>query len=135
MSLFGVLDVSATGLDVLQKRLEVTATNLANARTSGTEETVYRPLAVVVHSEQSASGQLPRPVVAGVVEAGTLPVRVHDPGHPDADRDGFVLQPGIDPVGSMLDLISIQRSYEANVRAFDITRSLLQRLLSIGGRA
>jgi len=59
---------------------------------------------------------------------------MYEPGHPDADAQGFVTYPGVDPVASMLDLITISRSYEANLKAFDITRSLLQRTLDIGGQ-
>ena len=60
------------------------------------------------------------------------PKLVYDPGHPDADERGMVSLPGVDPITSMLDLISISRGYEANLRAFDITRSLLQRTLDLG---
>ena len=75
---------------------------------------------------------LPRPFVAELVPMTTTPRRVYDPGHPDADAQGFVSYPGIDPVTSMMDLVSISRSYEANVKAFDITRSLLERTLEMG---
>jgi flagellar basal-body rod protein FlgC len=142
MGMFGVLDISSAGMDVQQARLEVAASNIANTRTTGTGAAAYKPLAVVVHSAiaeaQGAAGtpynaaQLPMPVVADVVEQDVAPKLVYDPGHPDADARGMVALPGVDPVTSMLDLISISRSYEANLRAFDITRSLLQRTLDLG---
>src|SRR5262245_48128950 len=141
MGMFGVFDVSAAGMDVQQARLEVAASNIANARTTGSDGAAYRPLTVVVRSETLQSAgvagspvtveQLPLPL-AEVVESGTAPKLVYDPGHPDADARGMVSLPGVDPVGSMLDLISISRGYEANLRAFDITRSLLQRTLELG---
>jgi len=142
MGLFGVLDISAAGMDAQQARLEVAAANLANAQTTGTRgASLYKPLTVVLHSDmpkgaQSVAGltadSLPRPVVAQTVEMDVTPRLVYDPGHPDADARGFVAMPGVDPIASMLDLISISRSYEANLRAFDVTRALLQRTLDAG---
>jgi len=140
--MFGVLDISSAGMDVQQARLEVAASNIANARTTGADGTVYKPLSVVIRSavaqEAGAAGtpittaNLPVPTVAEVVEQNVAPKLVYDPGHPDADANGMVKLPGVDPVSSMLDLISISRGYEANLRAFDITRSLLQRTLDLG---
>lgn len=142
MGLFSVLDISSAGMDVQQARLEVAASNIANARTTGKDGAAYKPLAVVVRSAvvgaQGAAGtpitpdQMPRPAVAEVVEQDVAPKLVYDPGHPDADGRGMVALPGVDPIASMLDLISISRGYEANLRAFDITRSLLQRTLDLG---
>ena len=142
MGMFGVLDISSAGMDVQQARLEVAASNIANARTTGANGATYKPLAVVVRSAiadaQGAAGapittdNLPLPVVAEVVQQDVAPKLVYDPGHPDADERGMVALPGVDPITSMLDLISISRGYEANLRAFDITRSLLQRTLDLG---
>ena len=142
MGMFGVLDISSAGMDVQQARLEVTASNIANARTTGKDGAAYQPLAVVVRSAiaeaQGPAGtpttvaNLPVPRVADVVPMNVAPKLVYDPGHPDADARGMVSLPGVDPVNSMMDLISISRGYEANLRAFDITRSLLQRTLDLG---
>ena len=142
MGMFGVLDISSAGMDVQQARLEVAATNIANARTTGKDGATYKPLTVVVHSAiaepQGPAGtpvttaNLPVPVVSQVVQQDVAPKLVYDPGHPDADEKGMVALPGVDPVSSMLDLVSISRGYEANLRAFDITRSLLQRTLDLG---
>jgi len=101
---------------------------------------VYQPLTVVVHSvlgkgagstDNLSADSLPRPAVTGTAELDVPPRLVYDPGHPDADARGFVSMPGVDPIASMLDLISISRSYEANLRAFDITRTLMQRTLDM----
>ena len=141
MGLFNILDISAAGLSVERARLEVGVTNLANAQTTSSPGgTPYQPLEAIVRSgsgpQASAGGALedtlPRPFVAELVPMTTTPRRVYDPGHPDADAQGFVSYPGIDPVTSMMDLVSISRSYEANVKAFDITRSLLERTLEMG---
>ena len=142
MGLFGVLQVSSSGMDVQQARLEVAASNIANARTTGENGSVYKPLTVVVRNAiaeaQGPAGaattvkNLPLPMVAEVVEMNVAPKLVFEPGHPHADERGMVSLPGVDPVSSMMDLLSISRGYEANLRAFDITRSLLQRTLDMG---
>jgi len=138
MGFFSVLDISAAGMDVQQARLEAAAQNLANSRTTSAPGTpAYQPLTVVVHSvtgQDAAAENLPKPVVAATVPMNAQPRLVYDPGHPDADERGFVSLPGVDPIGSMLDLISISRSYEANLHAFDLTRTLIQKTLDIGSR-
>jgi flagellar basal-body rod protein FlgC len=147
MNLFSIFDISSAGMSVEQSKLAVTASNIANSRTSKMSDgTVFKPLAVsvrsVTNSYQLAAatvngvdvGALPRPEVAGVVASDTPPRMVYDPGHPDADERGFVSLPAVDPVSSMLELMSISRSYEANIRAFDITRSLIQRTIDMGNK-
>jgi flagellar basal-body rod protein FlgC len=143
MGLFSIFDISAAGMDVQQARLAVAATNMANARTTRTADGgVYQPLEVVVTSTQgempdgvvTSSGgavSLPMPVISTVTAAEASPQLLYDPGHPDADERGFVRLPGVDPITSMMDLVSISRGYEANLRAFDVTRTLLQRTLDI----
>jgi flagellar basal-body rod protein FlgC len=135
MGLFNILDISAAGMDVQQARLEAASLNLANSNTSAAPGAQpYRPLEVVVHSVKSLEAALPKPVVAQMAPTNAAPRLVYNPGHPDADARGFVSLPGVDPISSMLDLISISRGYEANLRAFDVTRSLLQKTLDLGNR-
>lgn len=144
MGLFAIFDINSAGMSVEQSRLAVASANIANARTTRTADgEIYQPLEVTVRSTNISNAffggadgaldasQLPRPVVASV-DASNAPVRkVYDPGHPEADERGFVTFPGVDPVSSMLDLMSISRSYEANLRAFDVTRNLVQRTLDM----
>lgn len=145
MDLFAVFDISSAGMSVEQARLAIAATNLANSRTSRTADgNPYQPLSVVVRStaapgasyaqaEAAINAQaLPRPAVRSVVPLNVAPRLVHDPGHPDADERGFVALPGVDPLSTMLDLVSVSRSYEANLKAFDITRHLIERTLEMG---
>jgi flagellar basal-body rod protein FlgC len=137
MDLFEVFSISGAGMSVEQTRLATAASNLANARTtksSGGGES--RPLAVIVRSVSagfdSLVSALPRPVVAAVEPTTVAPRMVYDPGHPDADPRGFVNFPGVDPLNTMLELVAVSRSYEANLRAFDLTRTLIQRTLEMG---
>jgi flagellar basal-body rod protein FlgC len=143
MGLFSILDINAAGMEVQQARLAVAATNMANARTTkAADGEVYRPLQVVVTAKPAEGGtgvatqaggsvSLPLPVVSTVTASDASPQLLFDPGHPDADERGFVQLPNVDPITSMMDLLSISRGYEANVRAFDITRTLLQRTLDM----
>lgn len=140
MDLFGVFDISSAGMSVEQSRLAVAASNLANARTSsGVDGTAYQPLQAVVQATSYASVEaglaaesLPRPVVQSVVPTEAAPRLVYDPGHPDADERGFVSMPGVDSLSTMMELISVSRGYEANLRAFDVTRHLLQSTIDMG---
>jgi flagellar basal-body rod protein FlgC len=140
MDLFGIFDISSAGMSVEQSRLAVAASNLANSRTSaGVDGTPYQPLRAVVQATSYenveavlAAESLPRPVLQSVVPTEAPPRLVYDPGHPDADDRGFVSMPGVDALSTMMDLISVSRSYEANLRAFDVTRSLLQRTIDMG---
>ena len=133
MGLAQILGVSAAGMNVEQARLQVAASNIANAHTTaGPNGTLYQPLEVVVRP--AIVDGMALPVVTGVVPTNVEPKRVYEPGHPDADKDGFVRLPGVDPIRSMMDLMEVSRGYEANLRAFDVTRSLLQRTLDIGSK-
>lgn len=140
MDLFGVFDISSAGMSVEQSRLAVAASNLANARTSsGVDGAAYQPLKAVVEATSYASVEaglaaesLPRPVVQSVVPTDAAPRLVYDPGHPDADERGFVSMPGVDSLSTMMELISVSRGYEANLRAFDVTRHLLQSTIDMG---
>jgi flagellar basal-body rod protein FlgC len=152
MSMYGILDISAAGMDAQQARLAVAAANLANAQTTARPGMPgYTPMTVVVRSETvgrtsglvppageasppDLADALPRPVVGETAPMGVAPRLLYDPGNPDADAHGFVSLPGVDPISSMLDLLSISRAYEANLRAFDITRTLLQRTLDMENR-
>ena len=140
MDLFEVFSISGAGMSVEQARLAAAASNLANARTTKSSAGgEYRPLAVVVRSANagfdSLVSALPRPVVAAVEPTTVAPRLVYDPGHPDADARGFVSFPGVDPLDTMLELVAVSRSYEANLRAFDLTRTLIQRTLDMGRNA
>ena len=143
MNLFSVFDISSAGMSVEQSKLAVAASNIANARTSKTADgEAFRPLAVAVRSTSYQTiaaalngvdaNSLPRPEVVGVTASDAAPRKVYDPGHPDADEQGFVSMPAVDPVSSMLELMSISRSYEANIRAFDVTRTLIQHTIDLG---
>ena len=145
MDLFGVFQISSAGMSVEQTKLAVAAANLANARSSrAADGTLYQPLEVIVQSTAATSyadaeaslraQSLPRPVVQTVEPTQAPPRLVYDPGHPDADERGFVAMPAVDTLSTMLDLMTVSRSYEANLRAFDITRHLIEQTIQMGSR-
>ncbi len=142
MGLTQVFGISAAGMDVQQLRLQVAASNIANARTTSAPGSApYQPLTVVVRAStpDTVAGAIPaaalaQPFAQAIVPLNVAPRRAYEPGNPDADKDGYISLPGVDPISSMMDLLEISRSYEANLRAFDITRNLMQRTLDMGSK-
>ena len=142
MSLFSALSVGASGMAAQRARAEVLVENLANAETTRTPEggpyrrkdlvfessTVESPFASVFSSElQSLSGV----AVSGVITDMSEPERRYLPGHPDADKDGYVAFPKINPAEDMVDLMGAARSYGANVAAISAVKDMIQRSLDL----
>ncbi len=149
MGLFDAIDVAGSGLAAERLRMDVTAGNLANAQTTqGADGQPYRRREVVLQEAQAggqsfgsmlssavAGTSSASPVngvqVAGVVEDPDAPRRVYDPGHPDADAQGYVTLPNVNPVTEMVDLIGASRSYEANVTAMQAAKQLFSKTLEL----
>ena len=151
MGLFDAIDISASGLSAERLRMDVTAENLANAQTTrGPNGGPYQRKQVVLQSAQpdgfrtqltsamggSAPGmgatQTPGGVqAAAIVTDPTAPRQVYDPGHPDANAQGYVQMPNVTPVTEMVDLIASSRSYEANVTAMQTAKSMFTKTFDI----
>ena len=148
MGLFDALDISASGLTAERMRMDVTAENLANAQTTRTRRRrPYRRKEVVAPATAGApasarscaarcAGGRRRPggggvEVAGIAEDATPLKRVYDPGHPDADAEGYVRCRTSTPVTEMVDLISASRAYEANVTAMQTAKPMFTKTLDI----
>jgi flagellar basal-body rod protein FlgC len=140
MGLFDAIDVAGSGLTAQRLQMDVTAGNLANAETTrGANGQPYRRREVVLQeatggsfgaalaSARAAGGVQ----VAGIVEDPTPPRRVYDPGHPDADAQGYVSLPNVNPVTEMVDLISASRSYEADVTAMQAAKTSFTQTLGL----
>lgn len=132
-------EISRTGLDVEWQRLQVIAQNLANANTSRTAAgTPYRPLRLVSGPSTTDFRQLmrsdaPRGVTVLGIEAMPGGVRrVHEPGHPHADVEGFVSYPEFSQASEMALLIRTSRAYEANLTAMGIAQQMYARALDLG---
>ena len=143
MSLFGTLSVSASGMAAQRARAELLVQNLANADTTRTPEGgPYRRKDVVFQSQEVASpfGNLfdaqinQRAVGVGIADVVTdnrEPDRRYLPGHPDADKDGYVAFPRVNPAEDMVDLMGASRNYQANVSAMSAIKDMIQRSLDL----
>ncbi len=145
MGPFDMLQISASALSAERQRSEVIATNMANAETTHTEtggpftrkEVVFAGASSAsFHLAFASSSQLPgRTVgtvrVAQVVDDATPPVRRYEPGHPDADADGYVAYPAINPVQEMVDLMGSTRAYQLNASAVTAAKQMIQQSIEI----
>jgi flagellar basal-body rod protein FlgC len=135
MQLFSALDISASGLYAERSRMNVIANNLANANSTRTPEggPFRRQLVILRGTEAENPGQ-PHGVgvsVEGVVDDPTPFPLVYNPGHPDANADGYVAMPNVNVVEEMIDMITALRAYEANITAIDANKNLVRRSLDI----
>jgi flagellar basal-body rod protein FlgC len=113
--------------------MDVIAENLANAETTRTPEGgPYRRQEVVLEQASPSFGEVLGGVrVAGIVSDSSPARRVYDPGHPDADKQGYVTLPNVNPVNEMVDLITAQRGYEANVTAMSAAKQMFTKTLDV----
>jgi flagellar basal-body rod protein FlgC len=140
MGIFDSLDISASGLMAERTRMDVTSQNLANAQSSGykRQDVVLRQagggFANVLGQAIGAGtqgGQQRGVEVEGVVTDTAPQRRVYDPGHPDADAQGYVELPNVNAVSEMTDLISASRAYEANVTAMNTAKQMFSKTLEL----
>lgn len=141
ISLIPSLGISASALDAETRRMEVIAGNIANANTTvGEDGKVFRKKQVIFAEKlqgalnETGPSRLSGVEVKGIKEDTRAPKMVYRPGHPDADSDGFVKMPDINPVEEMVDMMSSVRSYEANLAAIRAARRMAEQALSIGGK-
>ncbi len=137
---FDVMEVLASGLSATRLRVNTLASNIANAETTkAADGGPYKRKDVVqvatdMHSKFSSvldRMSLSKPQVLTVVEDQADPKKVFQPGHPDADKDGYVAYPNINPVTTMTDLMSASRLYQANVTALETARQIGSEALNI----
>lgn len=145
MGYFSSLNIGATGLTAQRLRMDTISQNIANVNTTRTEDgTPYRRK-VVVFEEKSPNASFSEYLnqsskeligggvrVARVMEDRAPFKKVYDPGHPDADEDGYVEMPNVDVLTEMINMISATRSYEANVTSINTTKSMAMKALEIG---
>jgi flagellar basal-body rod protein FlgC len=142
MNLFGVMEISSSALRAERQRAEVVAANMANAETTRTPDGgPYRRQHVVFRSadvefstmlrgrleDDSAQGVEVSDVVADL----TPPLRRYEPSHPDADKDGYVAYPAINPAEEMVDLMGAVRAYQLNASAVTASKQMIQQSLEI----
>ncbi len=145
MGLFDILNISASALSAERQRAEVTSANLANAETTHTDAGGPYVRKEVVFSATNASpfmnvvnhvgrfGQTPGGSVqlTQVVDDTTPPVMRYEPGNPDADKNGYVAYPAINPVTEMVDLMGAVRAYQMNASAVNAAKQMIQQSIDI----
>jgi flagellar basal-body rod protein FlgC len=146
MGLFDAINAAGSGLTAERLRMDVTAENLANAQTTrGADGQPYRRKEVVLQergggfgaaldtamARGASTGEPGGVQVAGIIEDQSDFKLVYDPGHPDANADGYVQMPNVNPVTEMVDLISASRGYEANVTAIQAAKQMFSKTLDI----
>jgi len=129
VSVISAFGTSASGMAAERLRLDTISSNLANINTTRTPEGgPYRRLMTVMESAPDGRGVR----VARIVQDESSSLLVYNPGHPDADADGNVAMPNVNPVLEMVDMISATRAYEANVAAFNAAKAMAAKALEIG---
>ena len=144
MNLFGVLAVSGSALKAERIRAEVVAANMANAETTRTaaggpyrrQHVVFRAISAdggnfqsqLLGQQAAGSGGVE---IAAVAEDSSSTLRRYDPQHPDADKDGYVAYPDINPLTEMVDLMGATRAYGLNSSAVQATKGMIAASLDI----
>jgi flagellar basal-body rod protein FlgC len=142
MNLFGMLELSGSALGAERQRAEVVASNMANAQTTRTSAGgPYRRQLVIFQAQrvprfsfalaslQRESASAVR--VAAVASDQRPPVMRFEPGHPDANSQGYVAYPQVDPIEEMTDLLSAVRAYELNASAVQATKNMIAQSLDL----
>jgi flagellar basal-body rod protein FlgC len=144
MSLFSSLSVSASGMSAQRARAELLVENMANAETTRTPDGgPYRRKDVVFESQQVGSpfssilqSEMDNATATGVAVGDVVvdqrdPEKRYMPGHPDADQDGYVSFPRINPAEDMVDLVDTSRNYESNVSAISAVKDMIQQSINL----
>ncbi len=142
MKMFDTLAISASGLKAERLRMDTIASNVANANTTRTEEggPYRRKVAVFQEKLQNemqrigfAGGNQGAGVEAiGIAEDQSPFKKIYDPGHPDADEDGYVELPNVNLLNEMVDMMAATRAYEANITVINSSKGMYAKALEIG---
>lgn len=150
MSIFQSMNTTASALTAQRLRMDVVSSNMANVDTThGTlvngkwvpyrrKSVVFQPMgssfSSVLQSAMGSNDSVGNGVmVSSIQDDTTTPFKMeYDPGNPDADKNGYVELPNVDPLREMVDLMSATRSYEANVTVLNATKGMMMKALEIG---
>lgn len=144
MSMFSVLDISGAALGAERQRAEVVAANMANAETTHTakggpyqrKEVVFStsgnmPFKIMLADFQPGAHATPAVRVQKVVDDPAPALMRYEPGHPDANKDGYVAYPNINPIQEMVDLMGAVRSYQLNASAITASKQMIQQSIEL----
>ncbi|MEN9626983.1 MAG: hypothetical protein RJA10_209 [Pseudomonadota bacterium] len=137
MSMLRIFDVAGSAVSAQSQRLNVVASNLANADTvAGPDGQAYKARQVVFQTVLMGAREQPEGAagvrVSTVREDEAPGRRVHDPKHPSADADGYVTYSNVNSVEEMVNMISASRSYQNSIEVMNTAKSLLQKTLQMG---
>ena len=133
MSMFSIFNVSGSAISAQSQRLNVVASNLANAdAVAGPDGQGYKSRQVVFETTPMGADASSGVRVNGIRESNEPMKRVHNPAHPSADADGYVTQSNVNPVEEMVNMISASRSYQNNIEVMNTAKSLLLKTLQMG---
>jgi flagellar basal-body rod protein FlgC len=142
MDIFNTMDVSASALKAQRIRLDTISSNLANVETTSTPEGgPYRKKSVHFQSQplsfqEQLDGKLKNTIqgveVTAILEDRDEPLRVYNPSHPDAGKDGYVAMPNVNVLKEMVDMTSATRAYEANTTVIKSAKRMALKALEIG---
>lgn len=133
MSMLQIFNVSGSAVSAQSQRLNVVASNLANADTvAGPDGQSYKARQVMFQTQNLGAPGTDGVTVSAVREDQTPGRRVHDPKHPSADADGYVTYSNVNPVEEMVNMISASRSYQNNLEVMNTAKTLLLKTLQLG---
>ena len=137
MSMFRIFDVAGSAVSAQSQRLNVVASNLANADTvAGPDGKAYKAREVsfqtVLLGQTGAREAAAGVQVATITESNAEGRRLHNPDHPAADAQGYVTYSNVNPVEEMVNMISASRSYQNNLEVMNTARTLLMKTLQLG---
>lgn len=136
MDSFGIFKVSASALEAQRTRMNVIASNIANVHSTRTaaggpyvrKDVVFSTMPVQPDLGNGFEGVK----VTDIIDSTAPPIIIHDPGHPDADDNGNVATPNMNIIKEMVDMMTAQRAYEANIKAFNASKAMFRKALELG---
>ena len=133
MSMFTIFGVSGSAISSQSQRLNVVASNLANAdAVAGPDGQSYKARHITFQTVPMGGAGSAGVKVQNITESEAPGRRVHSPHHPSADADGYVTHSNVNPVEEMVNMISASRSYQNNVEVMNTSKSLLLKTLQMG---
>ena len=133
MSMFSIFSVSGSAISSQSQRLNVVASNLANAdAVAGPDGQGYKARQVMFETVPMGSDASAGVKVSRIQESNEPMHKVHNPSHPQADAQGYVTQSNVNPIEEMVNMISASRSYQNNVEVMNTAKSLLLKTLQLG---
>ncbi len=145
MSIFNSINISSTGLSAERTRMDIISNNISNANTTKTSSGLpYKRQMAVFEEKKNISfskclsnklnccENLEGVKIRSIKEDNSPFKKIYDPGHPDANKDGYVLTPNVDIVKEMVDMVSASRAYEANITSINSSKSMMMKALEIG---